>query len=101
MKAIGDERIILINQSNKGFSGARNRGIDESNGKYIMFLDSDDTLVGECIENMMDKIVKEKADIVQGSFYSYVEGQNNRNYCRLEDKIINEKNKMISIRRLV
>ena len=32
VKAIGDERIILINQSNKGFSGARNRGIDESNG---------------------------------------------------------------------
>ena len=60
-----------------------------------MFLDSDDTLVGECIESMMNKIVQEKADIVQGSFYSYVEGQNNRNYCRLENKIINEKNKMI------
>lgn len=33
---------ILINQSNKGVSFARNRGVKESSGKFISFLDGDD-----------------------------------------------------------
>ena len=60
----------MIKQENKGFSGARNTGIDASVGKYIMFLDSDDMLVGNCIEGMMGKIREFGADIVQGSYYS-------------------------------
>ena len=42
VEKFNDEKIVLINQENRGFSGARNRGIDECVGKYIMFLDSDD-----------------------------------------------------------
>ena len=34
--------IIVINQSNKGQSGARNSGIDKSTGDIIAFLDADD-----------------------------------------------------------
>lgn len=37
-----DSRIKLINQKNSGVSAARNRGIDEATGTYIMFIDSDD-----------------------------------------------------------
>ena len=37
-----DSRFILINKKNGGVSSARNVGINESNGKYILFLDSDD-----------------------------------------------------------
>ena len=60
-----DEHIVLIEQENRGFSGARNRGIDESTGRYIMFLDSDDMLADGCIDKMMKSIIKEEADIVQ------------------------------------
>jgi glycosyltransferase EpsH len=39
-----DERIKVINQENKGLSGARNSGIEQAQGKYIMFVDADDWL---------------------------------------------------------
>ena len=85
---IKSEKIVLINQENKGFSGARNTGIDASTGKYIMFLDSDDTLVGNCIESMMEKIRESRADIIQGSYYSFLENTNNFNYSKFQDTIV-------------
>lgn len=39
-----NKKIILINQENKGESGARNAGISAAKGKYLYFLDSDDDL---------------------------------------------------------
>ncbi len=39
--AVGDERIRYFNQENKGQSAARNHGLDEARGEYIVFLDSD------------------------------------------------------------
>ena len=37
-----DSRFKLVNQENKGLSGARNRGMLESKGEFISFVDSDD-----------------------------------------------------------
>ena len=42
--ALEDHRIKYFYQSNGGISSARNRGIKESNGEWIQFLDSDDWL---------------------------------------------------------
>lgn len=37
-----DQRIKVIHKENGGLSDARNRGIDEASGNYVIFLDSDD-----------------------------------------------------------
>lgn len=37
-----DNRFIIVSQPNKGVSAARNRGLDEAQGEYITFIDSDD-----------------------------------------------------------
>ncbi len=37
-----DSRIKVIVKENEGVSEARNRGLDVSNGEYIMFVDADD-----------------------------------------------------------
>lgn len=42
VNAIDDPRIKVINQRNRGLSGARNTGIYNAKGKYIAFLDADD-----------------------------------------------------------
>ena len=44
------EEVRLIRQANRGRSGARNRGLDEAQGKYVVFLDSDDRLLPQALE---------------------------------------------------
>lgn len=48
-----DGRIRIINQENKGLSGARNTGIEAATGDYIVFLDSDDWMDAETVETAM------------------------------------------------
>jgi glycosyltransferase involved in cell wall biosynthesis len=45
-----DARVRLIRQENRGLAGARNRGLAESSGEYVVFLDSDDRLQEEALE---------------------------------------------------
>ena len=44
-----DKRIRVIHKKNGGVSSARNVGIDQANGDYIVFLDSDDRLTPDCL----------------------------------------------------
>jgi glycosyltransferase involved in cell wall biosynthesis len=44
------QRIKYVYQENRGRSAARNRGISESSGEYILFLDSDDLLLPQALE---------------------------------------------------
>ncbi len=48
-----DSRIHVINQNNKGVSAARNRGIEESKGEHIVFIDSDDWTDIEYLSKMI------------------------------------------------
>lgn len=47
-----DSRIIVINQKNSGVSAARNHGMKQSTGKYLMFIDSDDWVDNDYIFNL-------------------------------------------------
>lgn len=47
-----DSRILIINQRNKGSSGARNSGLSAATGDFVCFLDSDDWIEPEMIEVM-------------------------------------------------
>lgn len=63
IKNINDSRIKLIELSiNSGVSVARNKGIDESTGDYICFLDSDDYWKLKKIEKQIN-FIKDKTFI--------------------------------------
>ncbi|WP_150923054.1 glycosyltransferase family 2 protein [Streptococcus mitis] len=59
-----DKRFRLINQKNQGQSVARNRGVKESLGEYIMFVDSDDVVSLGLLEQLM-KYKSDGIDIVE------------------------------------
>ena len=61
-----DSRIILIDQKNKGVALTRNEGVRLATGNYIMFIDNDDYIDLDYIENMYSSI--ENNDIVIGGY---------------------------------
>lgn len=54
----------VINQENKGLGGARNTGIDSSDGNYLLFVDSDDTLKEGCLSYLYDMAKTNEADVI-------------------------------------
>lgn len=62
-----DKRIRLIKNSHRGVSVARNAGICEAKGYYIMFVDSDDELEENAIQSLINEAEQnEAADIIAG-----------------------------------
>ena len=68
IKSYKDKRIKYYKNKNKGIGYSRNFGIDKSNSKYIMFLDSDDYLDIHACEELYKKIEKDKSDVVVSDF---------------------------------
>jgi len=59
-----DKRIILINQSNQGQGSARNVGVMNACGDYILFLDADDYLDTNAVEKLSENLKITNADII-------------------------------------
>lgn len=60
-----DKRIKVIHKKNGGLSSARNAGIDNSNGEFIAFIDSDDFISNNFISELLNLILKYDADIAE------------------------------------
>jgi len=60
---------MLHHKKNRGLSAARNTGVEIANGDYILFLDSDDELAPNALNNMYNLILKYgNVDVIQGIF---------------------------------
>ncbi|WP_455539188.1 glycosyltransferase family 2 protein [Terrisporobacter sp.] len=82
-----DKKIIYIKQKNSGVVVARNTAIENSKGRYIAFLDSDDLWYREKLEKQI-KFMKEKDVAFSYTSYEIIDENN---------KIIKEKQNVIEV----
>ncbi|QIC61254.1 glycosyltransferase family 2 protein [Acinetobacter schindleri] len=64
-------QFVFIDQENQGLSGARNTGIREAKGEYLMFLDSDDILEDGCIYQIFKILEENEVDLIQFKAYRF------------------------------
>lgn len=60
-----DSRIKVIHKENGGLASARNAGMDVAEGEYIFFIDSDDWIDANTLEELVDIAVKYQVDFVR------------------------------------
>lgn len=64
-----DNVFLYSHEKNRGLSAARNTGLLYAKGNYVLFLDSDDTLLENVIESMVDIMESGNADAVYPKKY--------------------------------
>ena len=65
LERVQDERIRLIKQpTNQGAAKARNRGVEEAQGRYVAYLDADDLWVPEKLERELAFLQEKQAAFV-------------------------------------
>ena len=79
-----DPRFRTIHKRNGGVSTARNAGIDLAKGEYLMFVDSDDALLPEALERMMEGVAGE--DVVIGGYTTFIGGIPGKEILPLKDR---------------
>lgn len=71
VSSIEDTRITLIRQTNHGVAYTRNRGVKESKGDYVLFLDADDYLYQMGIESLLSFLnIFPNCEVVTGNYYT-------------------------------
>lgn len=63
----GKDVRIIEHPHNIGLGATRNTAIDNAQGEYLFFMDSDDEITPDCIQVLYDKMMEEKVDFVVGS----------------------------------
>ncbi len=85
-----DSRVLSVNQENAGVSAARNNGIERAEGKYTMFLDSDDLFSKNALEAMYNALEEENADLAICRTVSF--GFGGGQFNPIVDSFVSEKN---------
>jgi Putative glycosyl/glycerophosphate transferases involved in teichoic acid biosynthesis TagF/TagB/EpsJ/RodC len=62
-----DRRVRIIRQSNAGLGAARNKGVSSARGRYLTFVDSDDTVPIRAFERMIRSLESTGSDLVAGA----------------------------------
>ncbi len=69
-----DNRIIILRQSNKGPSAARNKGINAAQGEYMTFVDADDLVCKDIYTSSIQKMQENALDVFFFAFESFPNG---------------------------
>lgn len=91
-----DSRIRLFNQENRGQGFSRNFGIIHSKSDFIFFLDSDDFIEPDTIEQLYNQVIFDKSDIVIGGWEKVNEDLNQiiKTNPAIDVDVLNSKNRV-------
>ncbi len=82
-----DKRIKVFHKQNGGVSSARNSGIKLAKGDWIIFLDSDDYLLQDALEILLDTALSNNTNVSAANFF--VEVSNKRyGFCEGRNRIV-------------
>ena len=87
--AVKDSRIKIIKQKNKGAATARNKGLENSKGEFLYFIDSDDYLEFDAFEKIYKKITETNAEICVFKNGKYHQATGTLEPCDWENSILN------------
>lgn len=73
-------------ESLQGLSYARNAGIENAEGKYVVFIDDDCTVHPNWLSSLMDAVAEHKCDLAQGKILLNTDGINLPTWIDDEDK---------------
>lgn len=73
INSYNDKRIVYIKQKNGGIGNARNNGLKEVTGNYILFLDSDDSLNEDAVKILVDTLESKNYDMVVSNYQDVYE----------------------------
>ena len=60
-----DARITVVHQPNSGWPGMpRNRGLERARGRYVLFMDADDTVAADALQRMVAQAEEHDADVI-------------------------------------
>ena len=62
--SLANSNVKLFSQKNNGTASARNKGINNANGDYIWFIDSDDIIRGDSLTLISDILKKTNRDLL-------------------------------------
>ena len=83
--------VKVIHQENRGVSSARNRGLEVATGTYVAFVDSDDYLEKNMLQQMLGGLAS--SDLVMCGYYK----ENKRYQGVTERKIVNKVDAMMNV----
>lgn len=100
-----DSRIIYIYQNNMGVGTARNNGLSKATGNYIMFVDPDDWIEKDTVEQFISQMKMNNADLIIACAYNEYFDKNGNlietRYDSFEDEYITDlkkiQNKYVSL----
>jgi glycosyltransferase involved in cell wall biosynthesis len=70
-------KIKIVNQENKGLAAARNAGVDVAEGKYLCFVDPDDYIEKNSLNELLSIMEEKNLDILRFNYQKVDEEYNN------------------------
>lgn len=96
INSFNDSRIKYISQANQGPGVARNTGLQNTKGEYVLFVDSDDALHPQYLDILLENIVSYSADVSMCSYEKIRREKYYKNRGKLNKSKGNSRNEILS-----